>query len=126
MTCVSDFLAALALSSNVVGTAEILPQIFFVSLTDSLFFAIIECLPVFFIGQRPNQIKCCEMTKIWCPTVPPLDIENRAEVRDRVRTATAIAGHNFRIAVFCYAKRGSSADETNQIQIAVCLFSHLV
>ena len=44
-------------------------------------------------------------------------------VRDRVRTATAVTVHNFRIAVFCYAKRGSSAEETNRVQIAVSLFS---
>ena len=49
--------------------------------------------------------------------VPPLDIEYH------VRTATAIAVHNFRIAVFCYAQRSSSAEETNRVQTAVCLFS---
>ena len=42
-------------------------------------------------------------------TVPPPDIGNRVAVRDRVRTAIAV--HNFRIVVFCYAKRGSSAEE---------------
>ena len=30
---------------------------------------------------------------------------------------------NFRIAVFCYAKRGSSAEETNRVQVAVLRFS---
>ena len=45
-------------------------------------------------------------------------------VRDRVRTMNAIAVtvHNFRIAVFCYVKRASSAEETNQVYIAVCFF----
>ena len=47
-------------------------------------------------------------------TVPPLDIGNRVR--------TAIAVHNFRIAVFCYAKRGFSVDETDRSQTAVCLF----
>ena len=31
--------------------------------------------------------------------------------------------HNFRIAVFCYTQRGSSAEETNRVQTAVWLFS---
>ena len=34
-----------------------------------------------------------------------------------------IAVHNFRIAVLCYAKHGYSAEETNQVQIMVYLFS---
>ena len=46
----------------------------------------------------------------------------RPDIRNRVRTATAIAVHNFRIAVFCYAQRSSSAEETNRVQTAVCLF----
>ena len=35
----------------------------------------------------------------------------------------AVVVHNFRIVVFCNAKRSSSAEESNQVQIAVCLFS---
>ena len=56
-------------------------------------------------------------------TVSPPDIWNRVAVEDRVNTATPIAIHNFRIAVFSYAQRSSSAQETNQVQTAVCLFS---
>ena len=40
-------------------------------------------------------------------------IGNCVAVRDRVRTAIVVVVHNFRIAVFYYAKRGSSAEETN-------------
>ena len=58
-----------------------------------------------------------------CSTVPSPGIGNRVTVRDCVRTATAIAVHSFRIAVFCYGKRSSSGEETNRVQIAVCLFS---
>ena len=49
------------------------------------------------------------------------DIGNCVTVEDRIRTATAIAVavHNFKIVVFCYAQRGPSAEETNQVQIAV-------
>ena len=47
----------------------------------------------------------------YVSAVPPPDIGNRVAVRDRVRTA-----------VFWYARRGSSAEETNRVQIAVCLF----
>ena len=52
-----------------------------------------------------------------------LDMGNRIVFRDPVRTATAIAAYNFRIAFFSYAKHSSSAEETNRVQNAVCLFS---
>ena len=52
-------------------------------------------------------------------TVLPPDLGNR--VRDHIRTAIAV--HNFRIAVFCHPKRGSSAEEINRVQVAVCLCS---
>ena len=55
----------------------------------------------------------------WPVTVPPPDIGNRV----KTATAIAVAIHNVRIAVFCYAQRSSSAEETNRVQTAVCLFS---
>ena len=56
-------------------------------------------------------------------TVPPPDIGNPVMVRDRIRTATVIAVNNFRIAVFCYVKCSSSAEETNRVQTVVYHFS---
>ena len=56
-------------------------------------------------------------------TVPPPDIGNRVAVKDRVRTAIAVAVHNSKIVVFCYVQRGFSGEETNRVQTTVCLFS---
>ena len=54
-------------------------------------------------------------------TAPPMDTENHVAVKDWIRTTVTV--HNFRITVFCYAQHGSSAEETNRVQTAVCLFS---
>ena len=55
-----------------------------------------------------------------CTTVPQ---GNRVAVEDRVRSATRVAVHSFKIAGFCDAKCSSSAEETNKVQIGICLFS---
>ena len=55
-----------------------------------------------------------ENNSTFC-TIPPPGIGNC------VRIAIAVAVHHFRIAVFCYKKRCSSAEETNRVQISVYL-----
>ena len=56
-------------------------------------------------------------------TVPPAGIGNCVTVRDSERTTITVHTCNFRIAVFVMKKRGSLAEKTNRVQIAVCLFS---
>ena len=48
---------------------------------------------------------------------------NHVVGEDRLKTAIAVAVHNIRIGVFCYAQRSSLTEETNRVQIAVSLFS---
>ena len=55
--------------------------------------------------------------------VPHLAIGKRVAVEDHLRTSNVVAVHYFRIALFCYAQRGSSAKETNRVQTKVCLFT---
>ena len=81
----------------------------------------VELLLCLAVNLSQNDIDCVAQDLYSTAT----GHRNRVAVRHCVRTATtiAVAVHNFRTAVFCYAKRESSAEETNRVQIAVCFFS---